>query len=133
MNLKFDYVRLLVDDFPACFRFYRDVLGLSPRMGGEDDVYAEFETGGVSLALFRRDFMMAAIDAKLVERSADTAVLTFSVLNVDAAAQELRKRGATLVARPVDRPDWIIRTAHFRDPDGNLIEINAPLNNAQTP
>lgn len=24
-------------------------------------------------------------------------------------------------------PDWGIRTAHLRDPDGNLIEINQPL------
>jgi catechol 2,3-dioxygenase-like lactoylglutathione lyase family enzyme len=28
MNLTF--VRLLVDDFPACFRFYRDVMGFTP-------------------------------------------------------------------------------------------------------
>jgi catechol 2,3-dioxygenase-like lactoylglutathione lyase family enzyme len=27
----------------------------------------------------------------------------------------------------MDRPEWGIRTAHFRDPDGNLIEINQPL------
>jgi len=28
---------------------------------------------------------------------------------------------------PTDRSVWGIRTAHFRDPDGNLIEINHAL------
>jgi hypothetical protein len=30
MTPALTHVRLLVDDFPACFRFYRDVLGLTP-------------------------------------------------------------------------------------------------------
>jgi catechol 2,3-dioxygenase-like lactoylglutathione lyase family enzyme len=28
---------------------------------------------------------------------------------------------------PQDRAEWDIRTAHFRDPDGNLPEIYSPL------
>ena len=54
MSYKYDYTRLLVEDFAACFLFYRNVLGLEPFMGTEDDVYAEFKTGETTLALFRR-------------------------------------------------------------------------------
>ena len=39
----------------------------------------------------------------------------------------LRAQGVALVAEPQDRSDWMIRTAHFRDPDGNLIEINSSI------
>jgi hypothetical protein len=39
----------------------------------------------------------------------------------------LKARGAQFVADLTDRPDWGIRTAHLRDPDGNLIELNSPL------
>ena len=33
------HIRLLVSNFPACFRFYRDVLDFTPTFGAEDDVY----------------------------------------------------------------------------------------------
>ena len=31
--MKLTHVRLLVTDFPACFRFYRDVMGLTATWG----------------------------------------------------------------------------------------------------
>ncbi len=45
--LRHTYNRLLVSDFPATFRFYRDILGFKPLFGEESDVYVEFETGGL--------------------------------------------------------------------------------------
>lgn len=41
--MKLKFVRLLVDDFPACFRFYRDVMRFTPTFGDEHDGYADFE------------------------------------------------------------------------------------------
>lgn len=130
MKLTYDYTRLLVKDFAASFRFYSEVLGLPVHMGTTDDVYAEFDTGAVTLAIFRRDFMTSvagAIGSAGDTGDQDHVALTFTVENVDAAYELLRSRGAEAVTAPQDRADWIIRTAHFRDPDGNLIEINSPL------
>ena len=59
--MRFDYARLLVIDFPACFRFYRDVIGLALRRGSETDTYAEFETGFTRIALFDRAEMSEAV------------------------------------------------------------------------
>ncbi|WP_343423381.1 hypothetical protein [Candidatus Flexifilum breve] len=28
---------------------------------------------------------------------------------------------------PTNRPDWSMRTVHFRDPDGNLVELFSGL------
>jgi lactoylglutathione lyase len=47
--------------------------------------------------------------------------------NVDEVYQRLKDHNGILMAPPTDRPDWGIRTAHFRDPDGNLIEIYTNL------
>ena len=124
------HVRLLVSDFPACFRFYRDVLGFTPQFGSEDDVYTEFSVGDQTLALFRRDLMAEAVGAAGRPATADAqdrVALVFATDDVDIAAAELRTRGVALAAEPQDRPDWMIRTAHFRDPDGNLIEINSAI------
>jgi predicted enzyme related to lactoylglutathione lyase len=57
----------------------------------------------------------------------DRAALNFHCDDLDAAAEELRSRGASFIVEPTARPDWGIKVAHFRDPDGNLIEINSPM------
>lgn len=46
-------VRLLVGDFPACHRFYADVLGLKPQSGASDGPYEKFSpaTGSAGIAL----------------------------------------------------------------------------------
>ncbi len=124
--MRLDNTRLLVGDCAASFRFYHDLMGFTTHHGSEGDTYVSFDTGGgLSLALFQRDLMAAAVGAPAPtgERGGDQAVLVFEVENVDAAAATLRDRGVAIVAEPQDRPDWGIRTAHVRDVDGNLIEI----------
>ena len=128
--MTYTYTRLLVRNMGKTFRFYRDVLGLTPKLGGEDDVYAEFETGATTLALFRRSFMapvVAAQDKPAAPEGQDTVALIFAVDNVDQAYRKLSGKGIAFVTQPEDRPEWGLRTAHFRDPDGALIEIYSPL------
>ena len=130
MSFKFTNTRLLVTNFKECFLFYRDVMGYKAVYGSESDVYAEFDTGGVTLALFNRQFMSEAVGTTalpLHAKAQDTLCLCFEVENVDAVCEQLKHQGIELVAEPADRTGWGIRTAHLRDPDGTLIEINQPL------
>lgn len=76
--MKLSHVRLLVTEFTACFRFYRDVMG-------------------------------------------------FAVADVDEAVARLKAQQVEILNEPLDYPQGDIRVAHFRDPSGNLIEINQPL------
>jgi lactoylglutathione lyase len=128
--LQFTHVRLLVTDFPACFRFYRDVMGLEVGWGDENSGYADFKTGQTTIALFNQQEMAQTVGTAGHEASVtepDTIALIFAVENVDAAYTALQAKGVTFTAEPQDHPDWGIRTAHFRDPAGNLIEINQSL------
>jgi lactoylglutathione lyase len=126
--MQFSQVRLLVDNFDACFRFYRDVLGLPVGFGEEGDVYADFRIGNdATLALFGRRDMAAAIGAQESAKGGDQVVITFQVDDLDRALTRLREYNVELVAPPMDRPEWGERTAHLRDPDGNLIEIFVPI------
>ena len=130
MNYRYDYTRLLVTDFKACFLFYRDMLGFQATFGTENDVYADFNTGKVTIALFDRLNMSKAVGTSHLPAEAeaqDKVCLVFEVDDVDATCLQLKEKGIQLAAGPIDRPDWGIRTAHFRDPGGNLIEINQPL------
>jgi lactoylglutathione lyase len=129
--MRLTHVRLLVSDPDRSLRFYRDLLGFDLIMGGEGQVYSELKAGdGIILALFTQQLMAQAIGTSDLPADApaqDRVVYTVEVDDVDAAYERLRKRGVEFVASPQDRQEWMIRTAHFRDPDGNLIEINSPL------
>ena len=127
--MKLTYIRLLTDNYRACFRFYRDVMGFEITWGDEEGAYAEFRASdGVSVALNRPEVMAGLVDE--ASCSEDNAVLIFAVEDLAASVQTLKQRGAKFVAEVQDRPSWGVRTAHLRDPAGNLLELNTPLKQA---
>jgi len=129
--MRLDYVRLLVTEFDACFRFYRDIMGFKVTWGEEGDRYGSFSLGeGCALALFQRQAMAETLGTTNLPVEAacqDRMVLVVGVEDLTATVKMLKERGAGFITEPEDHPKWGIRTAHIRDPDGNLIEINSPM------
>lgn len=107
MAPRFDYTRLLVRDFAACYRFYRDVVGLEPAFGTEEDTYADFRTGATGISLFDAAEMAAAVRAPLppAEPAGDACCLVFGVDDVDAAWSAMTAAGGHPMAGPTDHPD----------------------------
>ena len=127
-TLSVTHIRLIVEEYTACFRFYRDILKLEPTFGDADSGYADFETGGVTLALFAAEEMTDALDETSPSGAGrDRACVVLRVKDVDETAMGLQAEGAELVADPTDHPEWRIRTAHARDPGETLVEFNEPL------
>ncbi|MBX6169810.1 MAG: VOC family protein [Thermobispora bispora] len=54
-------------------------------------------------------------------------MLVLTVDDVDKAAQIAAEHGGRIVAPPSPRPEWgpTCRTAHLRDPDGNMVELQS--------
>ena len=131
--MRIDHVRLLVVNFAECYRFYRDVIGLQVKWGDENDTYASFsvpEERDPNLALFDRQSMADALgigDLPIQAISQDRAMLIIGVDDVDATAARLQGMGITLDLEPKDYPNWGMRAAYLRDPDGNLIELTGEL------
>ena|SRR5215208_6273169 len=115
--MRFSQVRLLVDDFGAAFRFYRDALGLEPSSGDESSGYASFSAGDGSVAIFERGGQADVVELR---PAGDSTLTVLELDDVDAAVERLREH---VVLDPVDQPDWGGRVAYLRDPSGNLIEL----------
>jgi lactoylglutathione lyase len=135
--MRFDHPRLLVSNFATCFIFYRDVMELKVSWGSEDDSYASFteqEDDEIVLALFKRQGMAEIVGTSDLPTEAecqDRVVLIVSVEDVDATYKDLTSQGIEFIAGPQSFPDWGIRSAYLRDPDGNLIELYADLERSE--
>ena len=116
--MRLTHVRLLVDDFGAAFRFYRDTLGLEPSFGDESGPYASFATEPASLSIFTRDGQRETFE---LGAGGDSVVVPLEVDDVDA---ESRRLG---LPEPVSRADWGIRVTYVRDPSGNALELYTPI------
>jgi predicted enzyme related to lactoylglutathione lyase len=57
----------------------------------------------------------------------DRLALIFETEDLDSTIEQMRARGGNIIVEPQSRPDWGIRVAYLRDPDGNLIEVNSPM------
>ncbi|QYK51319.1 MAG: VOC family protein [Anaerolineales bacterium] len=124
--MEFTHTRLLVDDPDACCRFYADTLGLGEPVVKVEGIYYEFAAGPARLGLYKRELMQSVVGGQTA-LNGDRVALTFNVADVDAAYAELKARGTVFVTEPHNQDAWVLRVAHLRDPEGNLIELNASL------
>jgi lactoylglutathione lyase len=115
--VKLPQVRLLVDDFPACYRFLRDSLGLECTFGGEEDGYAGFSGQGGTVAVLRRDEQGEVVELRA---PGDSALVVVEVEDVDSEAERLSNY---VIGGPVSKAAWGGRVAYLRDPGGNLLEL----------
>lgn len=122
--LELTHTRLLTDNYKECFLFYRDVLGFEVSWGDENSLYGQFRVGTVSLGLFERKQMAEAAGTGFSpdDPHIDRTALIFKVKSVEDKYNELKEK-VTFVTKPVAQAAWGIKVAHFRDPDGALIEI----------
>ena len=129
--MKFNNIRLLVNDFDKAYAFYNDTLGLECTYGKPGDNYASFDIGVASgLAIFKAELMGMAIEdfeTKKSRKLQDKFAIVVEVENVSDTYQKLKDKGVIFLSEPQDMQAWGIRVAHFRDTEGNLFEIYSAL------
>jgi catechol 2,3-dioxygenase-like lactoylglutathione lyase family enzyme len=111
-------IRLIVSDFPAVYRFYRDVIGLKPQFESENGPYVAFKPDfGSALALHDRAELTTVIP-DLKPHSGDNSLISLRVDDLDAYLTQL---DAT-TTEPVVL-DGRVKVAYLRDPEENLLEL----------
>ncbi|MFD9442076.1 VOC family protein [Streptomyces sp. NPDC060006] len=117
-------VRLLVSDFPACYRFYAEVLGLKAQSGAADGPYEKFSpvTGSAGIALQDRAAMAEVLGELGDSATGHRSLVVLRVDDLDAYCAAVLARGAVLQREPAQLTDRM-RVAYLKDPEGNLVEL----------
>lgn len=132
--MELSNIRLLVNDFDKCFKFYSEQLGLKVTWGKIGGDYASFDIGlkssEMGLSIFKSDLMANAIgnfEKSLPVDNREKIAIILKVDSVDETFKELSDKGVEFINEPADMTGWGMRTVHFRDPENNLIEIWSEL------
>ncbi len=130
MNLRFSVVGLVVADMAASLAFYRRLgLDIPPEADAEPHVGVELP-GGLQLTFDTEDTMLS-FDKTWTRPTGDGYGMTLafacdSPADVDAAFADLTGAGYAAHLEPWDA-FWGMRYASVRDPDGNPVDLFAPL------
>jgi uncharacterized glyoxalase superfamily protein PhnB len=124
--MKFASTRLTVADIKTMVGFYEMVTGA--RADWLAPVFAEIVTPTATLA-FNAAETVAVFKPGIAEPAANRSVtLEFSVADVDAEFARLKDE-VEVVFEPKTMP-WGNRCAQFRDPEGTLVALFAPVTEA---
>lgn len=126
MDLSKICIRVLVKDFPKCFDFYKEILGLEPTWGDRNGPYASFGKGqDVYFSMFLEKNMSMYQGYKHLSGtgSADRIIYCIPSKKIDEDYKSLKAKGVKFIGEPQTIEDWYMRCVYFRDPEGNLFEI----------
>ncbi len=130
MFRKLMAVELIVRDLATCTAFYRDTLGLEVRESESTSNSVSFQIDNVYFFLLEAEGAAQMASSEPLDLSLEGSphvLLAAGVEDVDVAYETLSAKGVRFLRPPTNQP-WGLRTAYFADPEGNLIEINHPIN-----
>jgi predicted enzyme related to lactoylglutathione lyase len=124
--VDFASIRIITDDLDRLVEFYEHVTGISAQRPAP--VFAEIVLPSATLAI--ADSQTVQLFGAGSARAADnhTVIIEFQVDDVDTAYHRLEPLVGDWIQQPRTMP-WGNRSILFRDPDGNLVNLYAPVSN----
>lgn len=123
-------VRILVrKDYGECFDFYTKKIGLVPVWGDRNGPYTSFaaeEGKAPCFAIFSAEnmSMFEGYEQPNGIAISDNIVTVISSENLQEEYNRLKSAGVEFIGEPQFIQDWGMSCVYFRDPEGNLFELN---------
>ena len=124
--MKFASTRLIAADIKSLVSFYEKVTGQTAEWLAP--VFAEIVTPAATLAIGAAETVALFKEGTAEPAANRTAIIEFQVDDVDAEFARLENE-VEVVHEPKMMP-WGNRAAQFRDPEGTLVGIYAPVTDA---
>ena len=115
---------VITNSLDRLVEFYELILMSKAKRSGLE--YAEFATGVGVLAIFSERAQEKYIPGSTEAANNRSLILEFRVADVDQEYRRLQGLVKTWAKPPTTQP-WGIRSTYFRDPDGNLVDLYAPV------
>jgi catechol 2,3-dioxygenase-like lactoylglutathione lyase family enzyme len=119
----FNSLCIVTRDVPRLRQFYTAVLEEESQ---GDDVFAFWVSPRADLVIYDWEHTEQMAPGCMSNAGYGGCVLEFGVVDVDVEYERLKKLGVTFAKLPTTQ-SWGIRSVWFHDPDGNLINFNAPV------
>lgn len=116
---QFTGICLITNDVSRLRRFYEQVLQI--RSEG-DETHVDMNVKGAQFAIFSSREMEEMAPRSMQGAGTGSFALEFQVDDVDQETDRLIKLQVPLVKPPITYP-WGRRSAWFRDPDGNILNL----------
>lgn len=117
--MSFASIRIVTEDVDRLVAFYERVTGRAAERPAP--VFAQFAGPGATLAI-AAPATVAMLGDALAPAANRSVIVEFEVADVDAEFARLESTLDDVVLRPTTMP-WGNRSALFRDPDGNLVNL----------
>lgn len=131
--MRFDNttIRILVrKNYGECFDFYTDKIGLTPVWGDRNGPYTSFAAekdappcfaifNGENMSMFKGYNQPGSNNSQ-----PDTVVAVIPSDDLEKDYKRLKEAGVQFLGEPQTIEDWGMRCTYFRDPEGNLFELN---------
>ena len=124
--MNFISTPLIAKDLAAMVAFYELVTGLKAEWLAP--VFAEIATPGATLAIASEQTVSLFAEGIAEGGANRTAIIEFIVADVDAEFQRLKDE-VDVVHAPKLMP-WGNQSTQFRDPEGTLVNLFAPVSSA---
>ena len=125
--MEFSQVVLKVTRLEECVRFYRDLCRCELVGGDPNGPVAYFASGAQRFALLDVKVAAALLPGGSGAPGAPRVTFAFRSADVDEDCKRLREAGVRFTIEPQDFTVWGVRSSLCEDPDGNPVEIFAPL------
>ncbi|WP_286163038.1 VOC family protein [Bacillus sp. es.034] len=99
-------------------------MGFEVSWGDENSLYGQFKVGQTHLGIFERKQMTDALNPGYIVggEQGERFALIFEVASVQDTYEKLKEK-VEFINRPMEKLEWGMKVAHFRDPEGSLLEI----------
>lgn len=116
---RFNGICIITRDVDRLGSFYNNLLHVEMQRDGDN---IAFESEGAQLSIFSSQGMERMVPGCMESTGCGNFTIDFEVENIDQEYEHLTHLGIPCVKPPITYP-WGRRSAWFRDPDDNLVNL----------